>query len=160
MEDYFDWLQDQHLTVNVLKGPAQAVHTSSQHAHDHRHRLAFNIVASDRVCPCAGRDIHNLLRGLLQLCTVFQELSIVAVVLAILQTATAAAVWPLVTLPVAIVSVLITALRVITWHHPQARLPLPHSSPTHLLSSPSPSCISRVHLDCLKARVHAREQLA
>ena len=68
----------------------------------------------------AGRDIHNLLRGLLQLCTVFQELSIVAGALAILQTATAAAVWPLVTLPVAIVSVIITALRVITWHHPQA----------------------------------------
>lgn len=63
-----------------------------------------------------------------------------AVVLAILQTATAAAVWPLVTLPVAIVSVVITALRVITWHHPQARHFSPHNTTTGLLLPPAPSC--------------------
>ena len=80
------------------------------------------ISCSHLAFPHAGRDIHNLLRGLLQLCTVFQELSIVAVVMAILQIATAAAVWPLVTLPVAVVSVVITAVRVITWHHPQVWL--------------------------------------
>ena len=63
--------------------------------------------------------MHHLLRGLKGIGAVFQELSIIAASVAIVQVASAAAQWHVVTVLVALLSVSIPALRISTWHHPQ-----------------------------------------
>lgn len=73
-----------------------------------------------------GKDMHYLLRGLKGTGAVFQELSVIAASVAIVQVASAAAQWHIVTVLVALLSVSISAssvsisaLRISTWHHPE-----------------------------------------
>ena len=72
--------------------------------------------------PCAGKDMHHLLRGLKAVGTVFQELSIIAASVAIVQVASAAGQWHVVTVLVALLSVCVSGLRIATWHHPEVTI--------------------------------------
>ncbi|KAK9818131.1 hypothetical protein WJX72_007606 [[Myrmecia] bisecta] len=96
------------------------------------HYTAATLIATGskrfrKIYTTAGSDMHNLLRGLLQLSTVFHELSIISMALGILQIATAASIWKFVTVLVALFSVAVSGLRVITWHYPDWTLRCRHT---------------------------------